>query len=115
MKLNLLVLRTKDIELLKSQYALLGFNFEYHRHGNGPMHFSAETDGFVLEIYPLIKSMEKADNSLRLGFSVKNLNQIIQSLLNSDWKIVSEPTLTEWGYPAIIQDTDGRKVELKEI
>ncbi|MGH1387773.1 VOC family protein [Kordia sp.] len=113
MKLNLLVIRTSNPELLKDQYEKLGFEFEYHKHGNGPFHYAAAQNGFVFEIYPLTKSMEKADNSLRLGFDVDNLRSKIVTLENSNWNILSKPTETEWGLTALIQDLDGRKVELK--
>ncbi|TCI85085.1 VOC family protein [Tenacibaculum sp. M341] len=115
MNLNLLVIRTNDIEKLKSQYELLGFTFDYHRHGNGPYHYAAEHSGFVFEIYPLTKSMTKADNSLRLGFGIENLKDSIKILKQGGWEIISEPTKTEWGIISVVQDLDGRKVELKNI
>ncbi|CAL2101708.1 protein of unknown function [Tenacibaculum sp. 190130A14a] len=59
MNLNLLVIRTGDPEKLKEQYELIGHKFDYHRHGNGPFHYASEQNGFVFEIYPLTKSMEK--------------------------------------------------------
>ncbi len=115
LKLNLLVIRTENPKLLKSQYELLGFDFDYHRHGNGPFHYACEQNGFVFEIYPFTKSMTKADNSLRLGFEIKDLKTKILELSNTDWKILSEPKQTESGLNAIIQDLDGRKIELKNI
>lgn len=114
MKINLLVIRTENPELLKSQYELLGFNFEHHQHGSGPFHYASEEDGFVFEIYPLTKSMIKADHSIRMGFTVQNLEQKIKDLGVSTWKILSAPSNTEWGWQAVIQDLDGRKIELKE-
>jgi lactoylglutathione lyase len=113
MNLNLLVIRTKEPEKLKNQYELIGHKFDYHRHGNGPFHYASEMNGFVFEIYPLSKSMEKADNSLRLGFEIENLKSKIDELVNSNWVILSELKNTEWGLTTVIQDLDGRKVELK--
>ncbi|PHN02483.1 VOC family protein [Flavilitoribacter nigricans] len=114
MKLNLLVIRTEIPEKLKMQYELLGFQFEYHRHGNGPLHFAAEKDDFVFEIYPLARSMVKADASLRLGFTVEDLDGTLANVDGSDWKMVTGIKETEWGRLAVLQDTDGRKVELKK-
>ena len=57
--------------------------------------------------------MTKADNSLRLGFEIENLETTINRLKETDWKILSEPNQTEWGMISIIQDLDGRKIELK--
>lgn len=112
--LNLLVIRTENSELLKTQYEYLGFNFDYHQHGNGPFHYSASINDFVFEIYPLTKSMDKADNSLRLGFNIKNLELKLDELKKTNWIIVSGTKETEWENCAIIQDLDGRKVELKQ-
>ncbi|MDW7694348.1 glyoxalase/bleomycin resistance/extradiol dioxygenase family protein [Flammeovirgaceae bacterium SG7u.111] len=113
MKFNLIVIRTKEPQLLKKQYELLGFKFDYHQHGKGPLHYASEKDGFVFEIYPLTKSMKEADSSLRLGISVESLDLTIKHIKNSSWKIISDIKDTEWGLTAIIQDMDGRKIELK--
>ena len=113
MKLNLLVIRTKNPELLQLQYEKLGFEFDFHRHGNGPFHYASQQDEFVFEIYPLTKSMEKADNSIRLGFEIKNLRSKMDILKDTNWVIKSGLTETEWGFTAVVQDLDGRKIELK--
>ena len=113
MTLNLLVIRTAEPEELKKQYEFLGLTFTHHKHGNGPFHYASENGRFVFEIYPLTSSMEKADNSIRLGFDVENLETKIKEIENSNWKIVSGLSDTEWGLTAVVQDLDGRKVELK--
>ena len=95
MKLNLLVIRTSKPEALKNQYELLGLKFDYHQHGNGPFHFASELDGFVFEIYPLKKSKQEADISLRLGFEIENIQTRINDIKNSSWKILKEPSETE--------------------
>lgn len=85
---------------------------DYHRHGNGPYHYASIGGNPVLEIYPLPKGIITADHTTRLGFIVENLNITIQNLRQKGIKIISEPALTEWGYTAIVQDFDGRKIEL---
>lgn len=113
--LQLFVLKTKELHRLKAQYELLGLSFEYHQHGKGPFHYASKINSIVFEIYPLPKKIEKADETTRLGFQIKNLEEIIHKLEKTDWKIISLPTLTDWGKVAIIQDLDGRKIELTEI
>lgn len=112
MKLNLLVIRTSNPKALAAQYELLGFIFDYHQHGNGPFHYASNKDGFVFEIYPLRKSSMEADNSIRLGAKVENLISTIEKIRSSNWKILSEPRHTDWGFTALVEDLDGRKVEL---
>jgi hypothetical protein len=113
MNINLLVIRTSNPKVLKTQYEKLGFEFDYHRHGKGPYHYASEQNGFVFEIYPLTKSMTKADANIRLGFDIVDLNLVMDNLKDTDWIIKSEIKDTEWGIVAIIQDLDGRKIELK--
>ncbi len=113
MIINLLVIKTEKPELLKRQYEMLGFVFDYHQHGNGPFHYASEINGFVFEIYPLTKSMTIADNSIRLGFEVENLKNVVDQLKSTNWTILSEVKETKWGLTALIKDLDGRKVELK--
>jgi lactoylglutathione lyase len=49
-----------------------------------------------------------------LGFVVENLDKLIQILKVKGIKIISDPTKTEWGYSAVVEDIDGRKIELTE-
>lgn len=113
MRLNLLVLRTAEPESLKDMYELLGFHFEYHKHGNGQHHFASEFEGFVLELYPLVNPEGSRCENVRLGFEIENLTSVLKRLHGSNWKILKELTNTEWGQIALIQDLDGRKIELK--
>lgn len=113
MKINLIVLKTSRPHALASFYSQLGIRFENHRHGTGPLHYASEIDGVVFEIYPLPKDKANADDTLRLGFVVDNLDVVVMHLKNNGAKIIKEPGMTEWGYVSIIEDIDGRKLELK--
>ena len=114
MRLNLVVLKTSRPDALASFYEQLGIRFDEHRHGTGPLHFAAGIDNVVFEIYPLPKDQEKADDTLRLGFTVDNLDEVVGRLKNFGGKVFKEPGMTEWGYVAIVGDPDGRKIELKD-
>ncbi len=57
--------------------------------------------------------MTKADGNIRLGFNIPNLSIVIDKLKDTDWTIKSDIKETEWGIIAVIQDLDGRKIELK--
>ena len=115
MNINLLVLKTSRPEALASFYGMLGIVFEEQRHDKGPLHYAAEIDGVVFEIYPLPKGRDKADDTVRLGFTVDDLNATVSKLRDAGAKIIQETVVTEWGYGAIVEDWDGRKVELKRI
>jgi lactoylglutathione lyase len=112
MELKLLVIRTGDIKLLSDFYSNFGLAFTYHKHGNSPFHYSASIGKMILEIYPLSKSQTKADDNLRLGFSINNFDSVIDQLFTLNTVFVTPPAQTKWGYQAVIQDPDGRKIEL---
>jgi len=96
-----------------SFYASLGMHFEHHRHGQGPFHYAAKIEEVVFEIYPL-KDDEVADSTVRLGFTVNALDSFVKKLQTEGIKILKEPAMTPWGYTCLVEDPDGRKVELKQ-
>ncbi|MGF6849538.1 lactoylglutathione lyase [Chitinophaga sp. W3I9] len=108
--LNLLVIKTGQLAEHAAFYTKLGFQFDYHRHGTGPYHYASTGGNIVLEIYPLPKGTAVADNTTRLGFKVADLDNLMKELPEEN--ILTAPALTAWGYTAIIQDPDGRKIEL---
>jgi len=113
MEINLIVIRTDKPKELSEFYEQIGMKFEYHQHGKGTWHYSIEIGKTVFEIYPLMKNQEIPDKSLRLGFTIENLDETIENLKKRNVEIVREPKESEWGYFAIIKDLDGRKIELK--
>ncbi|WP_020536050.1 VOC family protein [Lewinella cohaerens] len=114
MKINLIVIRSDKPKELSAFYEQIGMVFEYHQHEKGPWHFSAEIEGTVFEIYTLMKNQKTSDSSLRLGFTIENLEETISNLKKNKVEILREPKDSQWGYFAIIKDLDGRKIELKE-
>lgn len=108
--LQLLVIKTSTPDQLAEFYTLLGFEFHHHRHGTGPYHYASINSNITLEIYPLPKGTTEADHTTRLGFTVDDLDNLMQQLPPTC--IINEATTTEWGYTALIQDSDGRKIEL---
>lgn len=115
MKLKLLVIRSKNIEKSVQFYEKIGLEFDYHQHGNGPMHYSCKLGETVFELYPFLKGQEVADRSTRLGFEVESLDALIEELRRMEIPIIQEPKASEFGYFAVVKDLDGRKVELSQI
>lgn len=111
MEIRLIVIRTNDQKQLSNFYSLLGLTFDYHKHGNSPMHYSATIGTMILEIYPLTKNQTEIDKNLRLGFAIDNFEETVKVLKNNNITF-SEPIQTDFGFVTIISDPDGRKVEL---
>jgi len=112
--INLIVIKTDKLKEQFDFYSALGIQFHYHRHGNGPYHYSSIGGNPTLEIYPLPKGLPQADSTTRLGFNVENLDLLMKDVKSRGFTIISEPIEKEWGYGAVIQDLDGRKIELTE-
>src|SRR5678815_5120511 len=98
--LNLLVIRSPDIDRSARFYELLGLVFTKHAHGTGPQHYAAELGSAVFEIYPRTDEKDSTSRT-RLGFRVANLDQTILTLEQAGAKIVSPPKDTSFGRRAI--------------
>jgi len=104
MKLNLLVLRCKNIQVTKAFYEKLGMIFVQEQHGKGAVHYSTYVDEMVLELYPLKEGFEIEQS--RLGFSVaKGFIENMQDDVVSQYEFNGQKVF-------VVQDPDGRKIEL---
>jgi predicted enzyme related to lactoylglutathione lyase len=111
--LNLVVLRSFDIDRAMAFYSRLGLHFTKHRHGTGPEHFTAELSGGAFEIYP-----QSADGpstlGTRIGFNVSSVDETIKALGDYPGSVISAPKDSEWGRRAVVADPDGHRIELLE-
>ncbi len=110
--LKLLVLKTRQVDRLRSFYQALGIDLTEEKHGAGPVHFAGQVGGAVLELYPLPAEDGPADATTRLGFAVEKLAEVVQALRNAGELIAREPRPTAWGLRAVVRDPDGRAIEL---
>ena len=110
--MNLVVLRSVDLERALRFYAALGIALSREQHGSGPEHLAATIGTLVLEIYP----QGSADKTVgvRLGFRVKSLVTTIARLQAINGVIVSPMQESKWGLRAVVSDPDGHRLELVE-
>ena len=109
--LNLVVLRSSDLERASAFYTRLGLQFTRHRHGNGPEHFAAELPGTVFELYPLSPEGPSTTGT-RIGFRVPSVDAAVAALSDTPHAIVTPARDSEWGRRAVLADPDGHRVEL---
>ena len=109
--INLVVLRSPDIEKSAEFYILLGLQFTRHQHGTGPEHFAAELGGGVFELYPASPDGPSTLGT-RIGFSVPSLDTTIAALSAYPSVVISPPKDSQWGRRAVISDPDGHRIEL---
>lgn len=110
--LSLLVLRAADPERLARFYSAFGLAFRTEKHGEGPLHWSCDLGGSVLEIYPA-SSRVPSTAGARLGFRVRSVDEALQAC-GACGRVLSPPANGSWGYRAVVEDPEGHTVELTE-
>lgn len=111
--LNLVVIKSARPEQLLAFYRLLGLAFDQEQHGQGPVHWAAESNGAVFEIYPHEGEFSGCE-TVRLGFAVPTLNDVMDAIQENRHVVSSAPKQTPWGLRAVVRDPDGRAVEVIE-
>ena len=109
--LNLVVLRSSDIDRAIVFYREIGLLFTRHAHGSGPEHYSSEVSGLVFELYPLTPKSSPTIGT-RIGFRVNSVDDVVTTLSKLGAEIVTHPTDSQWGRRAVVKDLDGHLVEL---
>jgi len=109
--LNLVVIRSEDIDKSVAFYNLIGRRFTKHRHCDGPEHYASDNHSAVFEIYPKTEK-SGSTRATRLGFGVDDVDLVVDRLAAEGYTVVSPPADSEWGRRAVVRDPDGHKVEL---
>jgi len=109
--MNLIVIRSRDIERAHTFYAAMGLLMLPEAHGSGPTHYVSNVVGFVFEIYPLAAG-QSLTSATRLGFQVDSVDGLVPLLIQAGGSLVSGPRDVPGGRRAVVEDLDGHKVEL---
>jgi len=108
---NLVVLRSTDVERARDFYAAMGLLMWREVHGSGPSHYVSVVCGLVFEIYPLAAGQPPTTGT-RLGFQVASVDELVSGLVQAGGSVVSGPRDITGGRHAILTDPDGHRVEL---
>ena len=109
--LNLVVIRTKDVESARRFYAAMGLLLHPEVHGSGPQHYVSVVSGLVFEIYPLAAG-QPPTTGVRLGFQVDAVDELVPSLIQAGGSLVAGPRDVPGGRQAVVTDLEGHNVEL---
>ena len=77
--LNLVVIRSADLERAAKFFRTIGLTFIMHRHGSGPEHLACELGPAVFEVYPR-GGADDATTFTRLGFKVASVDEALLAL-----------------------------------
>jgi catechol 2,3-dioxygenase-like lactoylglutathione lyase family enzyme len=115
--LNLIVLRVSNLESSLRFYQALGLEFVQEQHGKGLVHYACELDNLVIELYPGKEAAPlnyKSAGATWLGFQVDSIDLVLELLNTLPVTILTPLRDTPRGRRILIQDPDGRAIELIE-
>ena len=96
-------------------YRAVGLALEEERHDDGPLHYACDLNGAHFAVYGAAGRRKPARvHAAMLGFRVASLAKTLLALRLIRAKVLVRPQKVPWGRRAIVQDPDGRKVELNE-
>src|SRR5690242_15027919 len=98
--LNLVVIRSADLERAVRFYAALGIHLSRERHGSGPEHFAGSAGSVILEVYPRGSGGDTL--GVRLGFRVASLAAVVAAIQNAGGTVASPPQDSPWGLRAVV-------------
>lgn len=110
--LNLVVIRSADLERAARFYGSLGVRLSRERHGSGPEHLAAQVGATVFEVYPLAQGGSTI--GVRLGFLVQSVTDAAAAALAVGGVVVTPARSSPWGFRAVVTDPDGHRIELVE-
>lgn len=105
------VFTCKDLDKSVRFYKALGVEVRETKHG-GALHYTCSLGGVHFALYPHDGAERGPQSGVQIGLMVTNLDGAITSVSGVGGNILQKPTPKPWGITALVEDPDGRKVEL---
>ncbi|MCB0318770.1 MAG: VOC family protein [Bdellovibrionales bacterium] len=112
-KINLLVIKVRNLEDSVAFYKLLGIEFEEHKHDNGPKHYAAIINDFVFEIYPAQEG-SLTENTVRIGFCTENIEVTRDLLKEQAVEFLHDIEKKPWGTCLVVLDPDKNRIQISK-
>lgn len=113
-----LVLFTSEVDRSVEFYRALGVPLQHEDHGSGQVHFAAELAGVHFAIYPATEEgtapARRVGGSCFPGFFVTSLAEVRTAVEALGVRIVEDHESMPWGCRIIVEDPDGRAVEIND-
>lgn len=78
--LTLLVLKTRQMDRMRTIYSAFGIELIEEQHGKGLLHYAGRVGELVLELYPSPDDASSVDSTTCLGFAVENVTKVVDAL-----------------------------------
>ena len=116
--IDALVLYANDLEKTVAFYRSIGLTLETEEHDGGPIHFVCELEGAHFAIYEAKEKNEARRRAqgggAQIGFRTDSLDSTMTLAQAAGAKILIAPQSVPWGKRAVLEDPDGRPIELNE-
>ena len=113
-----LILFSGTYEKSVTFYRALGLPLDGEEHGDGQVHLACDIGGVHVAVFdaksaPARPSSEfRSPGSSYFGFTVKNVAEVLERLRALEAPVRQEPEMFPWGMRALVEDPDGRVIEL---
>jgi predicted enzyme related to lactoylglutathione lyase len=114
-ELGLMVLRASDPLKTRRFYESLGLSFQMEQHEKGVLHYSCALGSTILEIYPGKPGASIEANSggaTMIGLRMGDVDSVYARAIEAGAKSRRAPTESPYGRRAVLEDPDGRVVEI---
>lgn len=112
-----LILFTGEIERTVAFYREIGVPLAEEQHEDAPVHYACDVGGVhmaIHEVGPGRAPQWRSGGSDYFGFAVASLTETVAAARRIGARIRQEPEEYPWGPRALVEDPDGRVVELFE-
>jgi len=117
-RLGALILFAADMGRTVDFYRAIGLPLEMDDHGPGagPVHYACDLDGCHFAVFPGEAGGrsfgDRQAGTAFPGFTVESVEQTVAAALAVGAHVLQEPSEYPWGYRAVLEDPDGRPVEV---
>ena len=109
-----LILFTSNLQKAVAFYSAIGLVLEKEQHDDGPIHYVCDLKGVHFALYeakPGQAVKRGIGGGMQFGVQVDSLDEAVKAC---GAKTLIEPQSVPWGRRAVVEDPDGRPVELNQ-